>query len=242
MCTVTFIPAGDTVFITSNRDEKLARKKAIHPKAYRYNGCRLLGPVDAAAGGTWIALKENGDAAVLLNGAFLPHNPQPPYRMSRGIVFLDLLTASSPSLQFSIQDARGIEPFTLILFEAGSLYQFRWDGRKKHIQPLPANEPHIWSSVTLYRDEVIRKRENWFARFLREHPAPTHREIFSFHQFGGDGDAANDLLMKRGDVYATVSITSIESTPQEASIRYTDLADNKETILSIAYPVTTNNP
>ena len=70
MCTVTFIPGKDRYFITSNRDEKMLRKPAIAPQPYVINGNTLVYPRDADAGGTWIAMNENGNAAVLLNGAF----------------------------------------------------------------------------------------------------------------------------------------------------------------------------
>ena len=73
MCTVSFIPVRDTFYLTSNRDEKRTRKKANPPIAYTVAGARMIFPRDGEAGGTWIVLKENGDAAVLLNGAFLHH-------------------------------------------------------------------------------------------------------------------------------------------------------------------------
>ena len=98
MCTVTFIPVRDEFFITSNRDEKLGRKTAVTPVAYKQDGHYLIYPKDADAGGTWIALKENGDAVVLLNGAFLPHVPLPPYRKSRGLILLDIINSPKPSL------------------------------------------------------------------------------------------------------------------------------------------------
>src|SRR5437773_862042 len=93
MCTVTFIPQGDTAFITHNRDEKSSRAKAIAPKQYIINGYALLFPRDSAAGGTWIAVNESGAAAVLLNGGFVKHPYRPPYRKSRGLVFLDIIAA-----------------------------------------------------------------------------------------------------------------------------------------------------
>jgi len=84
MCTVSFIPVGGKLFISSNRDEKRSRKIALPPAQYEYNELKFVFPKDADAGGTWIAVKENGDAAVLLNGAFINHIAEPPYRKSRG--------------------------------------------------------------------------------------------------------------------------------------------------------------
>lgn len=223
MCTVSFIPVRDSYFITSNRDEKLTRKRAIAPVAYKQDDNYLIYPKDADAGGSWIAMKENGDCAVLLNGAFLPHVSRPPYGRSRGLVLLDIINDLRPSQRLVKFRLENIEPFTLILIEGGSLYEFRWDGQEKYCKQLAPHRPYIWSSATLYDGLVIKKRENWFARFLNSNPHPTQRDILNFHRFTGDGDAANDLLMSRDNKYSTVSITSIHLTADRGSMKYLDV-------------------
>lgn len=233
MCTVSFIPVRDTYFITSNRDEKNTRQKALNPAVHTYSNCRLIFPTDQAAGGSWIALKENGDAGVLLNGAFLPHKPKPGYRRSRGLLFLDMLSQKSPSRYFDSIDLENIEPFTLLVFESGSLYEFRWDGNEKYCRQLPVTRPQIWSSATLYDGLIIKKREQWFASFLNQRPAPTQLDILNFHRFGGDGSTINDLLMERDNTYSTVSITSIFLTPDRGGMKYIDTKDNSFTEIKI---------
>jgi hypothetical protein len=47
MCTVSFIPIKDKYFITSNRDEKYTRKKALSPALYNYDGHKMIFPKDA---------------------------------------------------------------------------------------------------------------------------------------------------------------------------------------------------
>ncbi len=233
MCTVTFIPVKDKIFITSNRDEKLSRKKAIPPTMYHHNGWNLVYPKDAAAGGTWIALKENGDAAVLLNGAFICHASEPPYRKSRGVLFMEVLSADHPAWTFSRIELMGIEPFTFILFESNSLYEFRWDGAERYCKQLSVNRPHIWSSATLYDGLIIKKREQWFARFLNNTPIPTQQDILDFHRFGGDGDRHNDLVMERDGIYSTVSITSILLNSDRGVLKYIDLKANQTSEIKI---------
>jgi hypothetical protein len=233
MCTVSFIPAKDKIFITSNRDEKYTRQAAIAPTLYNYKGCKLIFPKDADKGGTWIAMKENGDAGVLLNGAFLRHLSAPGYRMSRGVLFLDVLSAERPSREFQRVKLDGIEPFTMILLENACLYEFRWDGAERYCKQLPASRPHIWSSATLYDGLVIKKREQWFASFLNQHSNPTRKDILDFHRFSGDGDVKNDLLMERDGVYSTVSITSMLLTKNRGSMQYLDLRKNKSTEINI---------
>ncbi len=136
MCTVSFIPLRDKFIITSNRDEKTNRKNAIRPGMSFYNGQKLFFPKDGDAGGTWIVMKENGDAAVLLNGAFICHTAEPPYRISRGIILLDIISTERPSVTFTKINLQDIEPFTLVLLESNSLYEFRWDGTEKYCKQL----------------------------------------------------------------------------------------------------------
>ena len=235
MCTVSFIPVRDSFFISSNRDEKLTRRRAIFPVAYKQGENYLIYPKDAEAGGTWIVMKENGDCAVLLNGAFLPHVSKPPYQKSRGLILLDLISDLRPSQGFVKINLENIEPFTLILLEGGSLYEFRWDGQERYCRQLAPHRPYIWSSCTLYDGPVIKKRERWFATFLNRNPHPTQRDILNFHRFTGEGDKANDLLMSRDNLYSTVSITSIHLTADRGSMKYLDVLANDVTEKNIGF-------
>lgn len=235
MCTVSFVPVKDKFIITSNRDEKLTRKKAIIPVAHKEGGYYLIYPKDGDAGGTWIVMKENGDCAVLLNGAFLPHKANPPYRRSRGLILLDIISETRPS-QFIVKiNLEGIEPFTLVLLDRGSLYEFRWDGNERYCKQLSMHRPHIWSSATLYDGLVIKKREQWFAAFLNSNPHPTQQDVLNFHRFSGEGDKANALLMSRENIYSTVSITSLFLTTERGSMKYLDVLNGTETEKKIAF-------
>lgn len=227
MCTVTFIPVKDKYFITSNRDEKKIRQQAIPPEIYIENGKRIIYPKDAEAGGTWIAMNENGNAAVLLNGGFVKHISQPPYRKSRGIIFLEIISSIMPVRYFMQMDIAGIEPFTMIIFDE-CLYECRWTGSTKHCRQLKKYRPYIWSSSTLYDEEVVKKREQWFASFLNLNPHPSQEDIFNFHQFTGDGDSNNDLMMSRSGILSTVSISGIFLEYRHCKFRYVDL-NNKKT-------------
>lgn len=233
MCTVSFIPAKDKYIITSNRDEKLSRKIAVSPGMFEYNGQKLYFPKDLDAGGSWIVMKENGDAAVILNGAFICHKAEPPYRLSRGIILLDIISTERPSVTFTKINLQDIEPFTLVLLENNCLYEFRWDGNEKYCRQLDVSRAYIWSSATLYDGLVVKKREQWFATFLNDHPVPTQQDVFNFHHFTGDGDQQNDLLMTREGRYTTFSITSILLTKDRGCIQYTDLLNNSSSEIKI---------
>jgi len=233
MCTVSFIPVKDTIFITSNRDEKLSRKHATAPGMFIHNGQKLFYPKDVDAGGTWIVMKENGDAAVLLNGAFICHKAEPPYRLSRGIILLDIISTARPSVTFTKINLSEIEPFTLVVFESYCLYEFRWDGNEKYCRQLNPTEPHIWSSSTLYDGFAVKKREKWFATFLDSHSILTQMDILHFHEFTGDGDRHNDLLMNRDGIHTTVSITGIQLTKDRGCILYSDILNKKTSEIKI---------
>jgi uncharacterized protein with NRDE domain len=226
MCTVTFIPAGDKYYITSNRDEKLLRKQAIAPAIYDEDNSRLIYPKDGEAGGSWIALNENGNAAVLLNGGIEPHISEPPYAKSRGLIFLDIIKSPAPVKHFLEMNLLNIEPFTLILFNDNTLYECKWDGSRRYCRQLKTHRPYIWSSVTLYAEDIIKKREDWFSDFILKNPIPSQADIFHFHQFTGDDDVTNNLLMNREGKYTTVSITSIAFNHEIANMDYLDLKDN----------------
>ena len=73
MCTVTFIPSQHKVHITSIRDEKHRRSSASAPAIAEGETGKLMFPRDGDAGGTWIAVHENGNAIVFLNGGFAAH-------------------------------------------------------------------------------------------------------------------------------------------------------------------------
>ena len=101
MCTVSFIFTDGKVILTSNRDEKILRPTAIAPKKYSINNKNIFFPKDAKAGGTWYAVTDEANVAVLLNGAAEKHQLKPSYRKSRGLILLDII---------SVGLVRGLEP------------------------------------------------------------------------------------------------------------------------------------
>src|SRR5215203_4046611 len=113
MCTVTFIPLSDRVFITHNRDEQKSRTKALPPANYIINDQTVLFPKDSQGGGSWIGINKRGHSAVLLNGAFDKHIQAPSYRKSRGLILLDILASHDLLQTFQTIDLENIEPFTL---------------------------------------------------------------------------------------------------------------------------------
>ncbi|MBB3054317.1 NRDE family protein [Mucilaginibacter gotjawali] len=228
MCTVTYIPAKEGYYLTSNRDESINRAQAIPPREYEEDNIKLLYPKDADKNGTWIAAKNNGDAIVLLNGAFIKHAVQPPYKKSRGLVLMDIIKADYPDRFYKAMDLDGIEPFTIVLYVSGKLQECRWDGERKHIAALDKTKPYIWSSATLYDKMAIAKRNSWFNEWRKLSYAKTKEGILHFHRFGGAGDLKDGLVIDRDGKMKTMSITNLSVTPLGTTMTYNDLKDNKQ--------------
>lgn len=228
MCTVTYIPSKDSIFLTSNRDEKSWRTPAYAPALYTFDSGKIIFPKDGDAGGTWIALHENGNTAIFLNGAFIEHTPKPPYRKSRGLILLDLIDHSTPYNCFLAINLNNIEPFTAIIRDNSHLFECRWDGQQKHHTELDSDTCHIWSSATLYGPAIVEKRNNWFKKWLEKNESPSQEDILHFHQFTGDGDSHNDLKMNRDGKVFTVSVTSVNISNDLLGMKYLDLQNNQQ--------------
>lgn len=232
MCVLTYLPTPNGYFVTSNRDEATARAAAIPPQVYEVSGKQLYFPKDPQGGGTWIAT--NGNTTVcLLNGGYKNHVRKLPYRQSRGLVVTDFFNYDSVAAFYECYLFEGIEPFTLVIFsqEERKIKEIRWTGEQADLNTFDATQPRIWSSVTLYSDEIISEREAWFSKFLKAKEA-TSESILHFHHFGGKGDEQNDIKMNREGVLKTIAITQFEITNDKFVIRYEDLvAQNNSKLL-----------
>ncbi|MEZ4901059.1 MAG: NRDE family protein [Spirosomataceae bacterium] len=227
MCFVTYLPYQEGFILTSNRDEHVGRPKALPPKKYIINKQSVFYPQDGLAQGTWIAASTY-TTLCLLNGAFIKHHHQPPYRQSRGLVLLDFYEYSNLSDFVENYQFSGIEPFTLIVVEEGTVSELRWDGVQLFHQLLDGQKSHAWSSVTLYEDEVIKERETWFESWQQAHPFYEASDVLDFHHFGGKGDAENDLLVNRNNELRTVSMSQIQKTTNQFLIHYWDKLNDQQ--------------
>ena len=222
MCTVTFIPFKNSIFITSNRDESPDRQ-AIGLKSFHSRETNTIHfPLDEASGGSWIALSDEGRAVCLLNGGFESFIPNPPYRISRGQVVLEAAKAVDVDQFISNYELEGIAPFTLVVFENQNLVQLVWDGQLKHILSLPSDQPHIWSSATLYPLKVREWRKSLFEKWISEKETYDRESIIAFHLMA-NGDPDNGFVMNRKEIVKTLSVTSIVLKENSGSILHLDL-------------------
>ena len=236
MCVLTFLPYANSGYIlTNNRDETLARPKAIPPKKYIINGKQVFFPKDAQAGGTWMATSDDFTIC-LLNGAFENHIHQPPYRQSRGQVILDFFKFDTIDNFISNYSFDNIQNFTLIIIhhkELLKICEFRWDGTHLHYAAKNPKEAHIWSSATLYSQEIRTEREHWFTDFIEQNPSFTREQVVDFHLNGGTGDAHNDMQMNRDGKLITQCIFQIVKQNQYLSFSFHDLLSEQELLYRV---------
>ncbi|MCU0422451.1 MAG: NRDE family protein [Bacteroidia bacterium] len=236
MCTLSFVPtSAQTFLLTSNRDESVSRMLALAPAEYEFNQIKLVYPKDMQAGGTWLTTADNGLTLCLLNGAFTKHKRRLPYKHSRGLVVLDFFKFMQVDDFLHNYDFAGIEPFTLVVIDAihSTIHEIRWDEQHPHVTLKNWNQPHIWSSVTLYEPDIIEQREHWFYEILKQHAQINIQKMLHFHHFGGNDDEANRLLMNRNNKLKTVSITGINKTTAATDVHHYDLLNNERSVLTL---------
>ncbi len=227
MCTVTYLPTGPDQFLfTSNRDESPSRR-ASSIQQVTSGKKQLLFPQDSLAKGTWIAFSDHNQLVCILNGAFIKHHHTPPYRLSRGIMaleFFDYENATDFRQNFAFT---GMEPFTMVIYDQGSLFDLRWDEQKLHFSELAPDQPHLWSSPTLYDSSWQEKRQLWFKHWREQQQAYNSSSILQFHQTAGEGNPAYDLVMNRANIVRTTSITHIAKETDRAQLRYQTILTNE---------------
>ncbi len=231
MCTISFIPIKDGVIFTSNRDEHISRGTAQQPEIYILNGKKLAFPKDEKSGGTWFISDEKGNVGVLLNGAAEKHISVPPYRKSRGLILPESFQQASPSTAIEEYDFSGIEDFTIILLEQGQLREIKWDGKKLTAKNLSPREAHIWSSVTLYDNEMIKERHSWFHNWVASQSQIDQQDIVDFHTNTQAENTDFGLRISRKDKIFTTSITSLCIQHQKAHFYHKDYVQHNESTL-----------
>jgi hypothetical protein len=234
MCTVTYLPYQHGFILTHNRDEAPARSPQTITR--ESNGKdHLIFPRDTKAGGAWIVSARSGKTACLLNGAFVKHKHEPPYRRSRGLIMLDFFEWTDPDGFFTDYPLDGVEPFTFLLFQRHHVTEFRWDGTVRYLKRLDPGEPLFWCSATLYPPDMQVMRAQVFQHWLNQ--SNIHRlendphlaaAAYKLHLTGSVGDPEYDYRMNRGGRVMTVSITQIIQKQGLVRMRYSDLLEGHE--------------
>jgi hypothetical protein len=201
MCTVVFIPKGDKYFFASLRDESPLRPQAAVPTIYKVGDAVILSPIDTLAGGTWLGVTASG------------------------CIVAELLASDSPVVHWNLVDMHGVEPYTLVVWDEGKLFQLVWDGEHKQELMLKANLPYIWSSATLYDSQARSYRSELFQRWIKMNKPVSCLSLFNF--FKSFTESENGFLMNRNGQTKTLSYTFIElQTGDSAAMQYHDFLNN----------------
>ena len=230
MCTLSFYPKPTekgAFILTFSRDETPKRSSVEVVKDVERG---LIFPKDVLHGGSWLAISERtGRVTCLLNGAFLLHERQLPYRKSRGFVLLESFDYAQP-IDFCQQyNLHNIEPFTMLLLENQQFIEFKWDGTQRHIRLLSLSIPQIWSSATLYDPSVQSRRKAWFYNFLDKNIGNVNAlDMWQLHKTEQKEEPENGFLMRRPSGVQTVSLTqiTISNKVQTIKFQYNELGTN----------------
>jgi hypothetical protein len=224
MCSVSWIRGGGRLVVLMNRDERRDRPAARPPRRWPGAAGGFVAPVDAAAGGTWIAARRDGLVLALLNH----HPPRPaadaagPSRVSRGRL-VTALAAESGVPDASRVRALGLDGFAPFrLFAVGPRTPprvFTWDGVRLVHRRLEPRCGFLTSS-SWSPASVLPARHARFRAFRRAHPRPTRADLAALH---ADPTAARGtawaICMARDDA-RTVSTTTVDVGPDGVSMRY----------------------
>lgn len=201
MCIVSlFFEEGGDFTLTHNRDESILRPFSKSIETKEKFGQWYTAPVDLVSGGTWIYYSSQF-AACVLNGAYKPHRHNPPYRLSRGLLILELLQYTSLE-EFSAKvDLNGIEPFTMMMVDKlnRDARVLVWDEKQKYLEDLNGREIVVRASSPLYTPIEKEDLEQLFMEM--KHPNPD--EIFAMQ------DRLKMTDNKEVPIVKTTSITQI---------------------------------
>jgi Transport and Golgi organisation 2 len=233
MCTVIYMPGEDCQYFASIRDENPQRRGAFKPSLFETDAANFIAPLDGEAGGTWIGANDLGTVIILLNGAHQNHEKKPGYRLSRGLIVRELLASELPVIDWSMLELDNIEPFTLIVWTDHMLFELVWDGEHRHRTKLDQDEPHIWSSSTLYDTAAKEERTNRFMHWTQQRPVPSSNSVMRF--FESFNDRNNGFLMHRGPSLQSLSYTFIETNGNNTtSLHYHDLLSRQTNTINIS--------
>jgi len=224
MCTVTYLPMPDGGYLLgTNRDERPHRGQAQAPSLRVLGDRQVLAPIDGDAGGTWVALDDQGRSLCLLNGDKKPAAKPPTDPRSRGLLVLDLMSdasvdgVTSQLLSWAMSKDLPYRTFKLLSIERDPALRARlleWNGRELVVRQLTS--PSLVVSSTYETDAVTARRRQSFTRLvsrLEEGETTTWSEELatwhSGHRPGGDDGDAYSICMHRDDAH-TVSRTQVQ--------------------------------
>ena len=227
MCTVSILSTENGYLIGGNRDERKSRKKGLPPSIHHENEIPYLSPIDADAGGTWIAVNSYGFSCCLLNrysGNF-EQDFESVEPISRGKIipkFMNCKTTQEGLDVFNNYiETKKFRPFTLLLIDYTqevSVLRIDWDGKNTHISNI-LKPPLLFVSSGLYQKEVDTVRQEIFRDLITKN-ATSIELLKKLHSYKIPENGGYSIAMEL-DIVQTVSCTIIQYN-HEISMIYTD--------------------
>ncbi|MDD3457982.1 MAG: NRDE family protein [Weeksellaceae bacterium] len=212
MCIVSIFSneTGDFL-LTHNRDESRLRPFSEQIQTAEYHHKNWTGPLDLVSGGTWIYYSDEY-ACCILNGAYDKHSHRPPYRLSRGLLILELLNYSSIDQFIDRVNLKKIEPFTMIMLKLRTVEKkiLVWDGTERFVEDLSDEKLIVRSSSPLYSPD---EKSAHFKAF-NELESVDSEGVFELHE---------RIKLLPGQIHQivqTTSITQIEHCNQHTKLKF----------------------
>jgi uncharacterized protein with NRDE domain len=207
MCTVSWSRHSNGEFaLCFNRDEQHTRAAGLPPRIWPGG---FIAPVDATAGGTWLAVRRDGGVLALLN-LYREGVARISGGGSRGAIIPALAVADEmPTLASLKKLVTGpMNAFRLLSLTPdarGTL--FIWNGSAFSTQRIDKSVGMLTSS-SWNTAAVISQRTATFREFLKESPEPQIAELYRFHQWHHICGEGWSICMTRDDA-RSVSLNSV---------------------------------
>lgn len=235
MCTLTYLPRPEGYLLTHSRDESPHRPSSDRIYKKQVENLELYYPLDLEARGTWIGMssflsdnRTKGRSACVLNGGSIPYQRQAPYARSRGELVLAVLQARHATEWVANFDFSAFEPFTLIVKEEDAIYQMVHNPEQDELFKLNGDEPHIWSSTTLYKPPVRAERASHFYHWLASKPLINPETLREFHLRGYEAQQFPGFKLYIPGQVETVSLTQIAVSGTARKMHYHHLLKDQE--------------
>ncbi len=208
MCCLTIYKTkDDKLVVTHNRDEQKSRQisaNKVMPEII--DGRNVWMPKDAQSNGTWIAT-DGQMVGALLNGFKKNHIKKEVYKASRGSIIPCLFNMKSTEQFIENYNPEGYEPFTLIIIDKNmGMVEYGWDEQEIYIKNLDTDQSHIYSSATLYDEEVKNYRAQLFFNWLKNDCS--ENDIWYLHALNGN-DHRHFLNVNYNNEICTVAMSQI---------------------------------
>jgi uncharacterized protein with NRDE domain len=234
MCTLSVIrPTPLSLRLAFNRDESRNRQASLPVRKSEHASHQALMPIDAAAGGTWIAVNSFGVVFALLNHNAIPPSStssydtraKPTVAISRGTIIPQLLRCTSThdaGLHFRQLRAQDFSPFRLLVLSLHSAIDFVWEGQQLLESPVDLTKPFMVASSSLGDALVIPPRQKQFDSTVAKDPTPEVQD--AFHDWKSPQAGFESALMQRPDA-RTVSQAVVHLSQTHVKMRVALLDD-----------------